>query len=641
MTASLLNLHAINGAPRYTFAGSATDSDAIASGAGVRVAGFKVGLNCEAAATVSGFAYRSLQVKATSEAIIPPTDGWRILKVSAEPLVSASTASASAFKSAGMAFDAKAKSQAAASSDRIAYAVSGRHSRQSSTLNDVALNGSAHWYSSAVSADARLESTVIQATLIPIALHSEAAAAAIAHPDVTQLMELGPVNGRAIAYAHESYVRKIDVRRVDAFVSAISRASARATANEIFGYSYPQITSSAIADNLIARDTGRSFGVAQSLLDAAVRLNRDSLLFADGTAGAHADLSISSGGASQKFGTVTTAAVSIASSISAARWPMRGGSAVAYSLGKAETIRDRYFKANAYPESIVSSESRSNQWQRASGSDASEAQAQISEQVVLRKASVNAESLSEALSVPWHWVAQNALSLTESHSDAVATPVRNAFVKPDCSVEPVLSAAIQRTAFMYGQASSESGVVGEALAGISRYPSLKAANSASQITAIINRITYAPITASAESKGDMAGKNASVDITPAPVHASSDVSVSARITTVWADLVGIFVECNTELAWADSAGAAGARHGRAIRANDGYIGSFESQLNSFAINGFASGVAPNLAVNAALVSPSYFKINADKPAPEFRTIPVRLQPRVFDLQAQDREYRIR
>jgi len=609
-SAGLLNGLILNGTIRYTFAGCvAISAQAQAFGfEPTRIVLPEGQVQAESAsspATATRTAFMSGVAAGLCDA--PEVDAWKITRVPAEKMEPEAEASATAVRQTLMESSEEAVSQSSAALSRTAFAGNSPkpHDR---TLNGFAIGGS-WWSQDGVpgTADISISASVLSTRIIvpsSPALSGEAVTAELAY-DLTRWMTPSPVIGRALTFNKGGDTEVLTVNQQYARGTGIARASSRGLHSAILAKSltYAVASSSLSPESVyVARDAAGSRASAESLASGQISQSHSAASLALAEAGMVCSPSFYLGGSEHKtsFAWAKAFATAEISRPNAVRIPqMTGVRQPAWAeMGVVPFIEaDAHGVASAKADSF----SQSGQigvthlvWANAKSSAHASATAPTANRS--RLAFSLAESAAEATISPRIWNAVGAQSSSEALAESLEVSVtRYAKAQSEASAACLLSDSAYKIADASGTAVADGATASNAVAGLARRVTSSAEAMAAANRFYFTKTTTAvlsPATASAESSAEFENATRSAD----PDQA----------------------ECRAQIAlpWASLKSEKGARRLRWIYSE------------------------PESAVGLAGLGRNVFKINADEPAPDRRSLRVVAAARQMDIPHTSREYRV-
>lgn len=613
MTAAvLLNGYALNAGIRFTYIGCARmEAQAAATGAEptrVVLATGRATSTAQASGVFTRLAYLTPS-PLQAEAGAPAVDASRVMTVSVSGVTSGAEASGDSVRNAYM--SPELIDGQAGISDleplRLAYpeTVANTHD---STLNGMMLNGGG-WRESTLSA--RAESTLSSETLATqlvkpgfTAIVGKASLAPLAY-DLTRWMTPRVMRPRAISHAKERWIHELKVRQKYGEGTSIVRAHSRGTPNTILAFSINGATaySSLASDKVfVSRDSIGTRSVGEARAFGTTHQQHEIRGLCEATASLVAAPDVTPhGGPRQAYAYAQGTAQAALSHASAVRWPMVSGvRQPAWAELNVEQLISRDVQGTATVYAVSMSDPKEAIITHAvyvEGTAEVVGTALAFEPTAMRRVSGRAEAFVSSSGEPWHWHAipvdgvAEALAEVHSSNPPITRPVTGKL-----SGQAESEDTAYKVAYAAGQAFADGATLGEAME-VSRRMQSRPVGSSASASVFRPKVTRTGLADRAEGTGAASGegRNTRVKGVPGLLEAGAQIS----------------------LPWADKTDMVGARLLHEVWA------------------------VPGLLEGSGGLSRNIFKINADKPASDSRTVVVPFTDRFLVLSASSREYQIK
>jgi len=611
--ATLLNGYALNSTIRLTFSDpESSEGEALATGAEPTRIVFASGY-AQSQALSAGVGTRNAYMSPMAcegVAVAPAVDAWRVMTVEASGMGSGATSTGSFTRLAYV-----KPQQARASAElkpfepvRLARPLTGPQVKDQ-TLNGFMLGESA-WHDgrSDSFADSTIESQILATRLVTpakVPISGTATVSPLAY-DLTRWMQPRQARNRAISYVKEGLVFKLKVFQQYATGTAIARAHSRGTPNTILAFSITygeagmSLAQSAVK---IARDAAPERIVAQAHGTGVTAQDHSARGKALATATSHIapDITRSLDGVRYAYAQGKTAGIASLSAATAVRWPMvRGVRQPARAVLDVTQLvaRDMHGKAEADGASLSDPQEAivtHTVWMMGQGGSA--ASCLPFEPTVLRKVRGVSQGCSSATGVPWHWVAVAVDGVAQARAEAWgANPRIYTEGAGTGEAEAQLNVTAFKVAYVSGCANAGGATLGEAV-NVTRH--MRAVRITSTAAA---RGGYPKITRTSQ---------------PTQIEGVATTVATFRNAAIHIQPHQLTGLSRLRLPWAELSGEVGARHLRMT-----YVERVEPAI--------AQGV----------VGRNVFKINADDPAPDWRTLSVPYMNRSHLVAASSREYSV-
>jgi len=609
-SAGLLNGLILNGTLRYTFAGCVVIAgQANAAGSEPTRVVLPAG-TANAYVEVAPTQTRKLAyVQSSTEAgaAAPALDAWKITNVSAEGMLPEAVATGTAIRNPYLYGSGEAQADSTVDALKLSH-VTSDPAPADRTLNGLVLNGGWYEQSNNIStADIGLTSVTLTTRIIPGVsdpLISQADLTPLAY-DLTRWMTPKPVIGRSLSFNHRSDVTKIKVNQQYNRGTAIGYADSRGLHSAILAKSLTEAAASADLPAeavYVARDSGRSASVSEAIGSGVVSQKHDVLGASAGEAFAACspDLILAGTSYTTAFAYGAVSAISQINDTIATRNPLvfgvrQPGWAESTGVSRQEVDVTGFMLCTASSESNPGSGLITHNVHAKSKAVAA-VTVEDTTPVRNRLAFSASVATAEIKVTPWYWIAVGA----DSSSSATATVntvsiERLGKVTAYSEVTAVASDTAYKQATMTGTAASDGATTSDAVAGLARRVNSRAVSEATIEPFWFTKTTSVPVQTS-ESTGSS--------------------GASYRNAAVRVAIQAIESEAVVSLPWADSYGMAGARHLRVI------------------------GTQPVMALASSGLGRNVYKINADSPAPDSRTVFVAQSTRTVVVQSSSREVKV-